>query len=170
MTESRLKSLGWIVMTLLFALCLSISAAPHFFETIAPLRFLPLICLYIILVFTAGEFPLWLLFAFGLLIDSIQGANLGSSSLLLVLTVPYIQVLNRSAARFSPMRIWFLFIALLLPYQGGHWLIQYALDEATLPIRRLVFDMISAAVLFPIIFAIALYIHNRVGGNMKNTL
>ncbi len=164
------RILNWGIMVVIFALCLSISAAPHFFKTIAPLQHLPLICLCIAVILTAGDFPLWLLFIFGLMIDSIQGGTLGSSSLLLVLILPYIQLLSRSAVRFSLPRSWLLFISFLLLYQGGQILIQYILSEGTLPSRRLVFDSVAAILLFPILFAIVLYIGNRFRRNMMTPL
>lgn len=164
------RMMNWVIMVLLFALCLSISAAPRFFDSLTPLSFLPLICLYSAVIFAADDFPLWLLFVFGLLMDSIQGATLGSSSLLLVLITPYIQLMTRSALRFSLMRIWLLFVAFLLLYVAGQESIQFFLGYEDFPDQALASDMAAAIFLFPIIFGVVLWLSNRLNRNMMTPL
>lgn len=165
MTGGGFKSLlSMIILVLLFALSLSLSAAPRLFETFAPLQYLPLICLGCAVILTAGEFPLLLLFLFGLLIDSVHNLTLGSSSLLLVLIMPYIQLLSRSALRFSFLRAWVLFTVFLLLYQGGQSAIQYLVHAQISALPRLALDTLAAVLLFPVIFAIILYCSRRLRG------
>lgn len=169
MTRNR-HIFHWMIMVLLFMISLSLSAAPRLFESVAPLQYLPLICLGIAVFFTAGEFPLLLLFVFGLLIDGVHGLPLGGSSVLLVLIVPYIQLLSHSALRFSWLRIWLLFVAFLLLYQGGQVCIQFILSGDTPIAERLVMDILAAILLFPVIFATVLYFNGRGRDNMRTPL
>lgn len=164
------RMINWLIMVLLFALCLSISAAPRFFDAFAPLSFLPLICLYSAVIFAADDFPLWLLFIFGLLMDSIQGATLGSSSLLFALITPYIQLMSQSALRFSLMRVWLLFIGFLLLYLTGQAAISFLLGQENFPDQALALNTTAAILLFPLIFGIVLWLNNRLNRNMMTPL
>ena len=158
---SSRKFIGWIIVSLAFIFSLSISAMPRLLEDFSAFQYLHLVCLMLATMVIAGEISLVLLFVAGVLIDAIHGQILGSSSLLLVLIVPYIQLWSHSALRFSLPRIWLLFVGFLVLYQAGQIGLQMIFSQSELPLRRVVFDSLWTALTFPFILAVVLYVMRR---------
>ncbi|NQY83057.1 MAG: hypothetical protein HRT36_08700 [Alphaproteobacteria bacterium] len=158
--------LGWCLLLLVFVLCLVISTQPSIFAHFSPLRYLHLICLSVVITLISGEFPLILLMIFGLMIDSLHGSLLGSSSLLLVLIVPYLQLVSCSAVRFSVPRIWLMFVGFIVFYQIGQKSLQFLLRNTIIDYRAVLLDSLWAMILFPVIFAGVLYLFRRCSRNV----
>lgn len=151
------KPFNWFIATLLFFLSLLISVQPPFFDIGAPFQYLHLMALMIILMLTAGEFPLWILLLVGIIVDTFHQNILGSSSLLFLFFLPLVQLFCQSTVRFSLLQIWGVFCMFLCCYILGQLLINTVLSKEEISLLTLLVNSIFGMVLFPILFAGVLF-------------
>lgn len=154
------KIFHWLVVTLLFMVCLGISTQPSFIAGLAPFANLDLIWLTIVLLLYPGPPPLLLIAAAGLLIDTSHQYVLGGSSLLLLLMIPLAKLSLDPAARFSLLKLWLVYLGLLIGYKSGLTAF-LMMGDYPVSIPDEVTNGLLSALIFPAFLSLVLWMFRR---------
>ena len=144
--------LNRLVPTLATALCVIASVVPtHLPAFIATAPFFPLMAVYFWTLYRADLLPFPVVFAAGLLLDILEGAPLGISSLILLLAQAVVLSQREQLAMRRFTVVWLGFLAVAAAAAVLQWGVVSLLYGMLLDVRAFLFQGVLTVAVYPVV-------------------